>query len=361
MNVVPTPGSLSAVMVPPCSPTSSRTMASPIPLPSPDRERARSTRWNRSNSRGSSSGGTPVPVSATVRTARSPSRRSATVIPPSKVNFTALESRFRTTFSHMSRSTKTGSSNGAQSTVNRSPARSTAERKTLASSAVVTARSTGSNSRVDPARLQPREVQQRVHELAQPQCVALDDLQLLAGPAIGLEGGGALQLGERPEDQRQGGAELVADVGEEVGLGAIELGQGLSPPAFGLVAPGVHQTGGDLVGDQFDEASIGVVVPAVRIEADDQETGGRRASPARTSRTARPRPATGGRCHAPVGSSGNRRPDRRRAPRRPPGGRPRAMPGPVRRGRSSRARPHCPPRCPRRRPAGRCRSRRTGR
>ena len=105
MNVVPTSGVLCAVMVPPCSPTSSRTIARPMPLPSPERERARSIRWKRSNNRGSSSGGTPVPVSATVRTAESPSCRTATVMPPSKVNLTALESRLRTTFSHMSRST----------------------------------------------------------------------------------------------------------------------------------------------------------------------------------------------------------------------------------------------------------------
>ncbi len=40
VNSVPDPSVLSAVIVPPCSPTSSRTSASPMPLPSFDRDRA---------------------------------------------------------------------------------------------------------------------------------------------------------------------------------------------------------------------------------------------------------------------------------------------------------------------------------
>ena len=64
---------------------------------------------------------------------------------PSKVNFNALESRLKTTFSHISRSRYTGWSSGGQSTVKVRPARSIAERKTLASSAVTDARSAGSN------------------------------------------------------------------------------------------------------------------------------------------------------------------------------------------------------------------------
>ena len=75
-----------------------------MPLPSVDRERAVSMRWNRSNSRGSSTAETPMPVSATVTVAPASSRRTRTVMEPSKVNFNALESRFSTTFSHMSRS-----------------------------------------------------------------------------------------------------------------------------------------------------------------------------------------------------------------------------------------------------------------
>ena len=144
VKVVPASSTLSAVMLPPCKPTSSFTSASPIPLPSVDRARALLIRWNRSNSRGISAAGTPIPVSATLTTASSPSRTTRTVIDPSKVYFSALDSRLRMTFSHMSRSRYTGSVKGWQSTISCRSARSMAERNTLASSAVTSARSTGS-------------------------------------------------------------------------------------------------------------------------------------------------------------------------------------------------------------------------
>ena len=76
-----------------------------MPLPSFERARAFSMRWNRSNNRGISAAGTPIPVSETTTTASDPSRRTRTAIEPSKVNFNALDSRLSITFSHMSRST----------------------------------------------------------------------------------------------------------------------------------------------------------------------------------------------------------------------------------------------------------------
>lgn len=118
VKVVPVPGVLAAVIVPPCRVTSSRVMASPMPDPSVERARVPAMRWNRSNSRGSSSAGIPAPVSATVSsTALSPSARRATATWPSRVNFSALDSRLRTTFSQDSRSTWTGHGSGGQSTV----------------------------------------------------------------------------------------------------------------------------------------------------------------------------------------------------------------------------------------------------
>jgi hypothetical protein len=83
-------------------------------------------------------------VSDTASTACPPSRALVTRIAPSKVNLIALDSRLKTTFSHIPRSTCTGSSDGTQSTSKASPARSIAARKTLASSAVNVPRSTGS-------------------------------------------------------------------------------------------------------------------------------------------------------------------------------------------------------------------------
>jgi len=105
VNIVPACSALSAVMVPPCSPTSSRTRASPMPLPSLERDGTFSTRWKRSNRRGRSAAAMPAPVSATRSTACPSSARRRTLTVPAKVNFSALLSRLKTTFSHISRST----------------------------------------------------------------------------------------------------------------------------------------------------------------------------------------------------------------------------------------------------------------
>ena len=75
-----------------------------MPLPSFERARAFSIRWNRSNKRGISCPGTPMPVSATVTIAWPSPARTAMRMEPSKVNFSALLIRFSTTFSHMPRS-----------------------------------------------------------------------------------------------------------------------------------------------------------------------------------------------------------------------------------------------------------------
>ena len=63
---------------------------------------------------------------------------------PSKVNLKALDSRLSTIFSHISRSNQTGPESGGHSITSRIPARSMAERKVLANSAVKLETSTGS-------------------------------------------------------------------------------------------------------------------------------------------------------------------------------------------------------------------------
>jgi hypothetical protein len=85
-------------------------------------------------------------------------------MPPSNVNLKAFESRLSTIFSHMSRSTKTGTAQRRTVDLERMPARSIAERKTLASSVVNAARSVGWKTAPDAARLDAREVEQRVDE-----------------------------------------------------------------------------------------------------------------------------------------------------------------------------------------------------
>ena len=111
----------------------------------------------------------------------------------------------------------------------------------LASSAVYGARSTGSKraaTRPDSSREKSSSVLTSFSSRWALRWTTLDPLALRAAAA-------ARPVGERvlggAEQQRQRSAELVADVGEERGLGAVELGERLGPAALGLVGAG----GGD--------------------------------------------------------------------------------------------------------------------
>ena len=105
VNVLPVPGWLSAVMLPPCSPTSSLARARPMPLPSLDRAWGVLPRWKRSNRCGMSWAAMPIPVSATRSTAWPSTAARDIRTEPATVYFRALLSRLSTTFSHISRST----------------------------------------------------------------------------------------------------------------------------------------------------------------------------------------------------------------------------------------------------------------
>jgi hypothetical protein len=133
--------------------------------------------------------------------------------------------------------------------VNSRPALCIAEWKLDARSAVTTARSV-----------------QRVDQLQQAQCVAVrgfDVGALVAGERRGEHG---LQ---RPQDQRQRRAEFVADVGEERGLGAVQLRQRLGAAARFGVGVGAGDAGGDLAGDEGEEPVVGGVERAKRIDRGD--------------------------------------------------------------------------------------------
>ncbi len=145
VNVLPSPGVLDTSTTPPCIRTSCWTSDSPSPLPSWERARVSRTRWNRWKIFSVRSGGIPAPVSETRSTACSPDTSSATEMPPSWVNLTALLSRLRTIFSHMSRSTQTGRSVGGHCTSRCSPARFTTGANAAASSSVVVPSSVGAN------------------------------------------------------------------------------------------------------------------------------------------------------------------------------------------------------------------------
>ena len=65
----------------------------------------------------------------------------------------------------------------------------------------------------------------------------------------------------------------MADVGEERGLGPIDLGERLGAAAFLFVGFGIGDRRGDLAGDQFHETGIVVVEQAKRVEAGDENAG----------------------------------------------------------------------------------------
>ena len=88
---------------------------------------------------------------------------------------------------------------------------------------------------------------------------------------------GAFRLGqyflERAEHQRQRRAKLMAHVGEERGLGAIDFRQRFGAAALLLVGFGVGDGGGDLARDEIHKAGIIVVEQPERIETGDEEAG----------------------------------------------------------------------------------------
>ena len=157
-----------------------------------------------------------------------PAAAMVTRISPSNVDFSAFDSRFSSIFSHISRSTKTGSGNGAQSTFSRSPARSTAERKTLASCAV---------SKRQIRRLvawracgPPRSAQSRADRSP---ASAVAARFAAASPRLSDGGSCASEcVLNRTENQRERRAQFVAYVAEESRLGAIQLGQALRARLF---------------------------------------------------------------------------------------------------------------------------------
>ena len=65
----------------------------------------------------------------------------------------------------------------------------------------------------------------------------------------------------------------MADVAEERGLGAIDLGQRFGAPAFLLVGARAGQADGNLFRDAADEVTVGVVERAARMDAEHEETG----------------------------------------------------------------------------------------
>ena len=62
---------------------------------------------------------------------------------------------------------------------------------------------------------------------------------------------------ERAQHQGQRRAELVADIGEERRLGAVDLRQRVGTPPLLVVGVDVGEARRDLAGHQIDEAAVG--------------------------------------------------------------------------------------------------------
>ena len=80
---------------------------------------------------------------------------------------------------------------------------------------------------------------------------------------------------DRPEHQRQRRAKLVAHIGEERGLGPVDLGQSLRPATIGLFLLGVGDGRRELRGDEIEEPPITVIERAARGHADDEHRDAR--------------------------------------------------------------------------------------
>ena len=158
MNVLPLPTSVTTRITPPCASTRARARARPIPSPPWRRPGSGSACRNRSKMCGSSSGGTPTPVSCTSIATYSPSGRLTTrprslTSPGASVNCTAFVSRFVITCCSRAGSTQTGGSDGGSSSTSTIPVRSSACRRSVASAcrAITTMSASRRSSRSLPA------------------------------------------------------------------------------------------------------------------------------------------------------------------------------------------------------------------
>ena len=122
--------------------------------------------------------------------------------------------------------------------------------------------------RLDAAGLDAREVEQRIDQPQQPVAIAMR--QRHVAPCILGRHFGIQHFLERTQHEGERRAELVADVGEEGGLGAVQLGQRLDPATLFLVGVGAGDRRADLAGDEVDELGVAVVEQPVGAEADHE-------------------------------------------------------------------------------------------
>jgi hypothetical protein len=104
-----------------------------------------------------------------------------------------------------------------------------------------------------PPAFDPGKVEQRIDELQEPHAVALrhrdEGARIRRDVAIRL----GQEIRKRPQHERERRAEFVADIGEEIRLGAVELGQRFGAPALLGIAARGRDGGRDLAGDQIEK------------------------------------------------------------------------------------------------------------
>ena len=220
-KVVPSPGSLSKPMLPPCASTISRETARPRPVPVMPVAPA-SPRKNFVKMRLCCSSGIPRPSSCTaIRTP--PPLRAATswTVPPSGEYLIAFESRLPTTCASRPGSPRTVSGRSASSTASRCFGLCAAY--SCACSSRRLARSTFSVVQVDALVLDPLDVEEVLEQRGQPACLRVDDAEVVP-PRRRVEL--ALEQERRePEHARERRPQLVRDDADELGLPALALAQ----------------------------------------------------------------------------------------------------------------------------------------
>ena len=130
-------------------------------------------------------------------------------------------------------------------------------------------------ARLNPARLDAREVEQRVDQLLQAPRAPPGDLEPRALGVAERFVCVLQQVFDGSRDERERGAELVADVAEERRLRAIELGEHLGALTLVLGPSGHRQSRRDVGPDQPQEVAVRLIDPPARADAGDEPRRGR--------------------------------------------------------------------------------------
>src|SRR5579862_23011 len=117
---------------------------------------------------------------------------------------------------------------------------------------------------LDPAGFNAREIEQRIHQLEQPQAVAVNHGQ--SGGLLRRQIRIRENFFERAEHQRKRSAEFVANVTEEQGLGTVKFRKRLGALTLLLVRAGVGDAADNLPIQKAEERSVVVIESLLRTD-----------------------------------------------------------------------------------------------